>query len=69
MATKYPLLEPLDACTEDEINAAFEYLDKLEEALDQPITLNFYYEVSASFSGGEANVIFESWKAAKDGVI
>lgn len=65
MATKYPLLEPLEACTEEEINAVFELLDELDEAVKVTITLDWVYEITPSLSGGESDVVFKSWKAAR----
>lgn len=65
MATKYPLLEPLEACTEEEINAVFELLDELDEAVKVTITLDWVYEITPSLSGGEADVVFKSWKVAR----
>jgi hypothetical protein len=64
---KYPLLEPLLACEEKVINAAFDYLDFWSQVTWKSLTLEWCYEVFPQFSSGECEVIFNSWKKAHDG--
>jgi len=59
---KYPLTEPLEACTEDEINSAFDYMDEWAKNSGAEFTLEMFYSTHPHFSGGESEVIFNSWK-------
>jgi hypothetical protein len=62
---KYPLLEPLLVCTEEEINAAFEYMDNWIDMDIGEFTLKLFWTMFPQFSGGESEVIFDSWMNAK----
>ena len=66
---KYPLIESLPACTEAEINKAFDYMDEWSNNLVTPFTLEKFYAVFPNFSGSESKVIFNSWSLAKQNVV
>ena len=62
---KHQLLEPLLACTEEEINDAYEYMDDWTNNSNRDFTLELFYAIFPQFSGGESEVIFNSWLHSK----
>jgi hypothetical protein len=62
---KYKLTHELPACTEDEINRTFDYMDEWKENLEEPFTIDMLHEVFPQYSSGECQVIFESWENAQ----
>ena len=58
---RYKIDPPLDACTDEEIDKAFEYLDEWKANTLAPFTLKMFYEVFPQFSGGEARAIHFAW--------
>lgn len=61
---KYPLTAELPACTEEEINQTFEYMDAWRKDSASPFTFELLYEIFPQYSGREAEVIFKSWNDA-----
>lgn len=64
LATIYPLTEPLPACSDNEIDSTFIALDDWQSAIDRGITLDDFYKTFPQYSGGEGEVIYNSWKKA-----
>ena len=62
---KYILTEDLPACTEEEINKTFDYMDEWMLNLESPFTIDLLHEVFPQYSSGECKVIFESWVNAQ----
>jgi hypothetical protein len=62
---KYNLAHELPACTEEEINRTFEYMDEWKENIESPFTLELLHEIFPQYSSKECEVIFESWKNAQ----